>query len=205
MDCLLIGHSFVRRIKDKYAGCNVRNCDITDKNSEIALKFSRELHVAEVYKKTFTFCQINTFEQLPRHFSTTCELVVFDFGSNDLARLKQYHESFIDELIKFYLMWLRRCGAKKYLVLGVLPRIGRLKGSPETFEKNRIYYNLKMKEQCKTLSDINFTKIRGFERFDHHLHKPISVWSSDGIHPTCIRQYKTRLAYAMMSATHDIR
>ena len=181
-----------------------RDVDITASDDVEGTKFAHSLQLREVFNNVQTFSCCNTFPDLPKNFHTNCNLLVLDFGSNDLANLSRESEHFVHKLAEFFLDWAVNSRAKHILVLGILPRSQGLRSSVGTFESNRICYNKYMKHLCKmeTRALCTFRKLQGFEGFDHVVPRPVRSWSNDGIHPTTMCRYAHRLKFAMI---HSIK
>ena len=95
--------------------------------------------------------------------------------------------------------------AKKVLICSVLPRTTRLASNSDIFEHNRKYYNRVLKNECGKSDVCTFTKIRGYERFPDRSQKPVSSWSSDGIHPDDFSRYSNLMGFELLRAAHELK
>ena len=74
---------------------------------------------------------------LPVTLRLSCDLLIMDIGSNDLAQMAKVSIEGAELLADYLLRWALHTGAKHVLFLGVLPRLGGLRGSADHFRANR--------------------------------------------------------------------
>ena len=77
----------------------------------------------------------------------------------------------------------------------ILPRTSGIKSNIDIFESNRMYYNRVLRKQCKKSHMLTFIKIRGYERYPDRSMRPVSPWSTDGMHPTDMSRYLRLVAF----------
>ena len=137
---------------------------------------------------------------IPVAWRPSCELLVLDIGSNDIARSKTVNKRAMELLAKFIFVWASLAPARCVISLGVLPRAASLRGSARgsalQFEQNRLYYNAALTSLCKNSNHMTFAKDRGFEGRDPIA--SVSSWSDDGIHPRSMEKYTRRLRFNVM-------
>ncbi len=195
MSCILFGHSYVRRIRQEYGppGCYG---DVS--TMEDGYLFADSLKLREVLGDGIFTYAATMITDIPVAYRPDCDLLVIDLGSNDLALLKHSCRRVMFSLAKFLFDWAIRSPAKHIILLGVLPRSGRLRGSIDTFRSNRDFYHAALSTLCSSNERTSFCKLRGFENRDHVNPKPISDWSRDGIHPKDMSHYVNRLRMLIM-------
>ena len=163
-----------------------------------ASRFADKLNIDFIFYRAFTTSNMNIFTDLPINFECTSDLLVVDFGSNDLANIKVRSERAATFLAEYIFLWGCKSGASCVLFLGVMPRTGRLSCSVEVFNYNRAHFNHAMRALCKQSVKCRYRKLRGFECDNNRCVKPVSSWSTDGIHPTSMYKYKRMLTFAML-------
>lgn len=167
--------------------------------SQLAAKFQ----IKRCFKLIKTYSKCRTVEQLPLDFYSNDNLLVVDFGSNDLANIpiESVHE--VELLAHRIHTWAINTGAKHVLILGIIPRSGGFYNgcNRDTFELNRISYNNIMRKMCRRSTNCSFRKIRGYEFYPNNDIKPTHSWSTDGIHPFDMTRYIRLLSHLMMLAT----
>ena len=120
---MLIGHSYISRIRKQYGpqGCRSRYTDITDDSD--AVQYSRNLQMREVYGHRVKTCLII---DLPVRIKPECDVLFLDIGSNDIAQLKSVRPSVILSLAKYLFTWSMRSNATHivFLCVGYSPGKG---------------------------------------------------------------------------------
>lgn len=203
-----MGHSFVRRMKRGIVGVSspFRDNDITKYNRWDGQSFARDLGIVGCFDSAYTLSNnVNVFQDLPHNFRTSCELMVFCLGSNDLAQLKSANVRAVMDIVKKHFNWAQSSGAKHILFIGVIPRVKRINGTVADFEFNRLHYNAYLKLLCRTPMNTSFSRIRGFEGGPDR--QPMSVyrWSNDGIHPAVWDRYLLRFRHAIITAANVLK
>lgn len=201
MSCMIVGHSFVRRLRRDYGPtrCRSRWHDVLDE--EDALTFSSNLKCREVLScGVYTYSYINLISDLRATFRPTVDLLVIDIGSNDIASARRASQSVMQLLAEYVFQWGMRSYAKHIIFLGVLPRTHRLQCSVDQFNLNRRWYHEALKQLCAGSNRASMHHIRGFENIDNNIALPVINWSHDGIHPITMDKYCRRLRMLMMRA-----
>ena len=199
MACLLIGHSFVRRIRGRYAPFGFRRYqeDISLADTHAAQDFAQGIKLSDVFHAgVHTFSSRSFITDIPVAWRLSCELLVLDIGSNDIAQSKTVNKRAMELLAKFIYDWASLAPARCVIFIGVLPRTAGLRGSARQFEQNRLYYNAALTSLCKDSNHMTFAKVRGFEGRDPIA--SVSSWSDDGIHPCSMEKYTRRLRFIVM-------
>ena len=198
LNVTIAGHSFVRRLRQRYAPPHFIRTDISPGDLDGASCLADKLNINLLFHRAFTTSNMNIFTDLPIHFECASDLLVVDFGSNDLANLKVRSERAATSLAEYIFLWGSKSGASCVLFLGVMPRTGRLSCSVEVFDYNRTHFNNAMHALCTQSVHCRYRKLRGFECDNYRRLKPVSSWSTDGIHPTSMYKYKRMLTFAML-------
>ena len=133
---------------------------------------------------------------IPVAWRPSCELLVLDIGSNDIAQSKTVNKRAMELLAKFIFVWASLARARCVISLGVILRAAGLRGSARQFEQNRLYYNAVLTSLCKNSNHMNSAKDTGFEGSDPIA--SVSSWSDDGIHPRSMEKYSHRLRFIVM-------
>lgn len=203
---LLIGHSFIRRIRDAWIGpFYARGQDYFD--ISLARTVANTAGVSNRIRELFTCANgINLISQLPYAEATIERLkpsiIAFNVGSNDLAGLKEIDPGRIEELVNEYLDFAQRIisvyNVKQVILFSVLPRTNVRAGSPSIFWENMNIFNSKLKQKTMSDSQKTFVKIKGFYSkkiggVDYRL--AVNEWSRDGIHCKTFDDRKTPLFY----------
>ena len=198
MHGILVGHSFVRRIRNH---CAVyRDIDFQrGRNSRDARELASSLGWYNCINYAYTLSDsCNIYQDLPQNFTTQCDILVLNMGSNDLACLSRIDRNAVHRLVHKYFEWALRTGARSVVIIGVLRRTGRLRCTSDVFNANRQTFNRKMKSLCARVDKTHFQKLRGFESTSGQHSLSVARWSQDGIHPSSMTHYIRRLAFAVM-------
>ncbi len=157
-------------------------------------------------KRVYTYSEaINVGSDLHANFSTLCDVLVLNMGSNDLANMDIVDNVHVSNLAKLHYYWCMNSGARRVLCLGVLPRSQRLRGSVAVFDANRDIFNEEFRKLCcRQPRVMTFRRIRGFEADSDHHTRVVDAWSKDGIHPYSWDKYIQRLRHAMMDAVKPL-
>ena len=127
MNALLIGHSFTRRLRASRAihPYTLKHLDITKDDSEAAQQLASSLNVKNVFNNVYTLSQWNVFTDLPIHFTVDIDLVILDFGSNDLANIKKSHTNTVKNIAKFLFSWvINICAHRVFIIWNISAQIG---------------------------------------------------------------------------------
>jgi lysophospholipase L1-like esterase len=203
---IIVGHSFVKRYAtwigshDKMAPPSPSH--VCNRVTDLQFLGVSGLKSNQLHEDDYIF-------QASRH-----DIVIVDCGSNDLAR----GESPIS-VANNVLLFSRRCienGAKMAVITSILPRTQNIRCSPEDFRQMTKQYNSHMMTICRDELKINFHTHKGFvQQVDAVTHQPVVMWSTDGIHPSPIRQhqhlksgmekYNDSMKTALHRAVHKLR
>ena len=134
MACLLMGYSFVRRIRGGYAPFGFRRYqdDTRFEDTHATQDFAQGIKLSDIFH-----VGVHTFSSR----RPSCELLVLDIGSKDIAQSKTVNKRAINLLAKFIYDWASLAPARCVIFLGVLPRTAGLRESARQFEQNKLYYN----------------------------------------------------------------
>ena len=215
MDAVMIGHSFIRRLRDETFPPRVahrripRGQDIHHVQQNKARAFASKLRLDDNIRAIYTASNgINLIKDLHKSesliFQIRPDMILIDIGSNDLANLTdQDHNSalnFAHQVLEF----AESLPAHLIIINAILPRSESITCSPETFRYNASHYNRIVSTFCATSPHIKFNKMWGFNfHYDNDTEqtRPVSLWSLDGIHcDTQIgrKQYRSRIRHALL-------
>ena len=93
--------------------------------------------------------QWNVFADLPIHFTTDTDLIILEFGANDLANIKKSHTNTVKNIANFFLSWVMNICAHRVLILGILLRKRGLPGNIHDFDTNRAVCNSTMRNYAE--------------------------------------------------------
>jgi hypothetical protein len=215
MDVVVLGHSFVRRLRDglipPWPSNRGRDIGIGSLNraSLLSRKFNISRHVGRVYTFSDGVVRIGDIARA-QHFIDQIApgILLIDIGSNDLARI-----DVVDPLHMLRLatsltdMALTFC-ARKVIFNAILPRTGNITCTPETFRANAEHFNTYLMNICDPRSKLVYHQPRGFWTSYADSRNDIcavSAWSTDVIHcdnPDSFRRYMARTRRAILSQVH---
>ena len=184
MKLLLLGHSFVRRLKDSVMP-EARHIEVDRRHAKA---FSEKLTLSDHFPETFTICLgVNLIRHLFDKLDDIKVIhpctVMLEIGSNDLANMSSWdsnHCLYLANMALEFTMKLRAIGAKMVIMNSVIPRYARLCSTPDIFLRNCGTYNHILKNFCDTENGIFFCKLRGFYAPNEPSTRP--KWTADGIH-----------------------
>jgi hypothetical protein len=142
--------------------------------------------------------------------ATHPDVLVADIGSNDIARYCNVEPQKMLHLAHVLHETLHSFAVPLIVVNAVLPRTGRLAGTPETFLKNADLFNLYLAEMNSLTPAVVYNKMRGFQ-YTHtqgqDLPRPVKQWSDDGIHCTSqsMLSYQQRIRHAILDNCFRMR
>ena len=140
MHGLLVGHSFVRRLRRAYSPVH-RDISFEERNCAEARQLSNALKWNNCVNYVYTLSHnINILEDLPRGYCARCDFLIINMGSNDLANLKKVDFNGVRMFAENYFTWAKNTGARNCLFIGILKRTGRLRCTREVFNKNRQFF-----------------------------------------------------------------
>ena len=97
MSAILVGHSFVRRMRGAALGhpYDRKRNDVQDITTAETL--AAKIIVNKTINEIYTCANFNTFRDFSIRLRTTYDIVLIDFGSNDLTNLKKVAKSFVTD------------------------------------------------------------------------------------------------------------
>ena len=164
---VLIGHSFIRRLRQHFGFMQDVEDDID------ARIFARSLRVqcrfSEVYTKSVNLIDtksvnLNVIDQLPHpadipHIQGAA-LVVLDFGSNDFANIPNFDPQFVATYAQRIRQWCVSTQTR-VVVQAILPRYGGISSSVQDFLRNSEAYNHNLRGNLPLTPLIRFNKMQG--------------------------------------------
>ena len=209
MECVFVGHSYIRRLRDHYLLRRFRYRDVRPHHVERACELARELELdnqfAGVYTAANDIVFIHELEHTRRTIATVKPgVVVIDIGTNDIARLTADDHVAILNLVTRVYEFARSLHVSLVVVNAVIPRCKGLSCSPDVFMTNAKRYNSILKTLVENSDNpaIVVNKMRGF--FGDGFSKnalPVLRWSSDGIHANnaeSIKHYRNRTRHCVL-------
>ena len=185
---LILGHSFVRRLRVHTVVNGMFNLNLSRKGHTIVFRGVGGLKFAPLLRNLRNFC------------ASGFDVVVFDFGTNDLAEgcavdiLVDRVGAVVDTLLASY-------GVKQVVVLEIFPRMAGRYPYPDNFNEKVISYNNALRERAMEDS-----------RFHVHHHQGMvnnfQQYLLDGVHlnATGMAKYakSVRRAVLKYSARHRL-
>ena len=217
MKAVIIGHSFVRRLRDEaLPPPHFRLKDVAWHHSQKAISLATNLALDEVYQEVYTVSDGLVFISDLKLANSTLfnlkpELVVVDIGSNDIANVALCEPTRMLDMATQVFEFADSIQGAQAVVNAVLPRTNNISGHPSVFRQNATQYNVCLSNLCDPSFRVTFNKMRGFHgRWNEvGLEEPLPVasWSNDGIHcnATSLERYRQRIRHAMLAASHKCR
>jgi hypothetical protein len=212
MDVVLLGHSFIRRMRDDLSPpmFTKHGLDIGHYSSLKAARFSTALRISNHIRGMYTLSNNVNFINDITHskrliIRTSPGIVIIDIGSNDLARIDNVNPVKMLELATKITDIATQLSAPVVIINCILPRSVRIASNPKTYLENTIHYNTFLKNICDTSDNLVFHKLRGFTHTwvnDIERRLEVSEWSSDGIHcntPASRKKYRDSVRHAILS------
>ena len=118
MSAILVGHSFVRRMRGAALGHPYDRKRNNVQDITTAETLAAKIIVNKTNNEIYTCANFNTFSVCGGsiRLRTIYDIVLIDFGSNDLTNLKKVAKSFCDRLEHFLIAWALACKAKKVFI-----------------------------------------------------------------------------------------
>ena len=211
MNVVIVGHSFVRRLRDDLLPpLSRRGFDIDPYNPLKAAAFSTKLGIQHHFKGVYTASDGIIFIRDMKYCNSdivrvSARIVVFDVGSNDLAHV----DSVDPNRMLCLATQLTDIGAKLknavVIINCILPRTAGITCQRETFIENADLYNEYLKNICATSDNCVYNKLRGFRYIRSNKvqrRREVSEWSKDGIHcntTASMKHYRSRIRQSIMA------
>jgi hypothetical protein len=212
MDVAFLGHSFIRRLRDDniHHTKGRHGLDIGTHSDINATLFAKCIgvhhHVRRIYTHTNYILFIKDIARCSLLITKIKPgIVLIDIGSNDLASVTKVNPALMLELATQITDSATQLSSSVIIINGILPRTAGMTASAETFQDNADLYNRFLKNICETSTNLVYNKLRGFTHtwIDNiEQKKPVSDWSTDGIHCNTIesmKRYRTRIKQAILS------
>ena len=206
MKVLLVGHSFIRRLKNQVLPA-ARGRDITTQGA--GKYFAQKLHLNDRFYSVYTLCErINLVEHLDNLYSQVCQLqpntVLLDIGSNDLSSFTEVSPASCLKLAAAIFEFAEKLAALPHIYVviihSIIPRYSRISATPDIFIKNCQFFNKYIKHFCADSVAIKFSRLQGFfQQLDNTTATP--SWTNDGIHCNSTigcRKYLSRLRHSLL-------
>ena len=221
MDLVIVGHLFIRRLRDNYfpprpAHRHPRGQDIsfchTDKAQQYSHKLGLQHHINSVYTSSNS---INLISDLHRSLSLIHhikpDILLLDIGSNDIANVHKVDPNLMLELAHELFQFAVSTQVPLVIINAVLPRTSKISSNPDDFRNNASHFNKSIQVYASDTQNVKYNKMRGFSfYYDQHKNerqKPVDHWSTDGIHcdSQSIHQYRNRIRHAVLDNIHFIK
>ena len=193
---LLLGHSFVRSLKDYLHPSH----PFSDLAPELRTSDMSSLQIHGI-SGAFITNPSHISEFLHILSQENFDMLILDIGTNDLAAGIPPLIVAV-EIIKFLEKVLKSQSNLHVMVCSVIPRSSRLNSSESNFKSNIVNYNTYLRNMCSVNSSIHYWKHKGFWA------DPVSYWSRDGIHPNSRigrKRYCTSIKNAIFKAVQYSR
>ena len=169
MKGLLLGHSFIRRIKSHLAPTRTSQDILFEYDGS---QLAQNLQVNNYYNQIYTICQnLNLVSQLQSKIRVIRQLqpdiIIIDIGSNDLSSLTEFNPTvclkLANEVVQFAEVVLSSVSAiKKVILNSVIPTFWRIACDKNTCMQNAQCYNQIIKNLTEDSNNIHYCKLRGF-------------------------------------------
>ena len=220
---VIIGHSFVRRMRSDTLGersSNLSNCDILPPHGwqlDRARRLAEAIKVSKHFAHDFTMAEGITFVSHLPHAnnylsSISPRVLIIDIGSNDMARLQTVDRPTAESLAYQTIQFALNSTADRVIINAVIPRTAGLScPDGEVFFQNMTMYNDRVREACDNhVHFLIFNKQQGFTftnangNIPHR--RPVSDWSTDGIHCSgqSMATYVSRLHGTVLDAVKSL-
>ena len=220
-DFVLIGNSFIRRLRDNYVvpeNGRKKGRDISESRLHVAQYAAQAADLGHRVTGLYTAANdINLIEHLNKAETTVRNvmpsIVLLHVGSNDLAHVVTVNPMKTLELatlvVDFAEYLHKQLHVECVIINSVVPRNSKnMSCSAEVFRANMAHFNAVIENYCVSSrkQGLIYNHLRGF--FNHKINKrdvPLApeVWTTDGIHcnPEWMAKYKLRVRFAIMDAT----
>ena len=210
-DVVIAGHSFVRRLRDRYQPPHAHGSDVGIGQSIRASHLCDNLGLDHQVRGVYTFSNnINRIDDLwnvvPFVENIRSNVVVLHAGSNDLAQLHEFNVGHILTLATSLFNIAEHLNnvinIPMVIIQAVLPRTHGINCHPDVFAQMAKEMNKQLSNYCDKRTII-FNKLRGFSCFyenNKEMAKPVSAWSHDGIHcnTTSMEHYRKRVVHGIL-------
>lgn len=202
MDCVLVGHSFVRRLRDHYLPRGMRYRDVgpthVERAAQLAAKLDMNKNFTGVYTESDGMVYIRHLESTRQTIQAVKPaVVVIDIGSNDIAKLTAVNLSRILDMVNEVYEFACSLSVSLVVFNAVLPRTAGLSCSPTVFRTNATRFNKLLRGLAggRGSPHLAFNEQRGFFGEGYAMiDRSVSRWSHDGIHASedSIVRYRNR-------------
>ena len=207
MSVLLLGHSFLRRLKDRLLP-SARKQNLVW-NRHLSRTLLARLNIDHKFSDIYALCEgLNFINDIYQYISIVQDIhpscILIEIGSNDLSKLHCYNPARCLDLAHdvFMLASALETFTDLIIIHGVLPRFSRIRSTADTFYRNCLLFNNNLKHFCDSGNKIKFVRLRGFY---HTAHTEYPFWTTDGIHCNTdigFDKYKARLRHSLLYHRH---
>lgn len=221
MSVVLLGHSFIRRMRDELMPRTdgmMRGLDINYFPPTPAELFAKKMalsdHIQHVYvmsNRVNMISDLNSFDCTELVRQVQPDLIFMDIGSNDLACLGAVSPVQVMQLVSVLVKFAESQKTEVVIVCAILPRTGDLETTPATFLENMNLYNDYLFNICSTSKKLVFHSHRGITT-GHDLlmgrlvprRLEVSAWTEDGVHlnPPRLLMYIQRVRMTILGQFH---
>ena len=186
VDCILVGHSFVRHLERSLQGKYM-----ADHPSCLERRYAQELKVDENIRRVFLVGKSGATvmqPSIPRYLISRIrpQMILLEYGSNELSRGER--PTLVADKIFSLAADIGSDFNSVVGILSVVPREGNLKGvNPVQFMASMMTLERLLKEKVASMQKIFYHKHQGFYEYQNKSGEksrlPVSAWSDDAIHP----------------------
>ena len=213
MEVVLLGHSFIRRLRDDLVPWRPqggRGTDVGLGHPLRAAQLARAMGVSRNVRRIYTFSdgivRIGDVDQAAAFVRRASPgVLLLDVGSNDLAHIVTVDPVQVLRLAVQLTDVASLFEAAFVIINAIIPRTGNITCVPDTFRENAELFNTFVKNICETSEKLVFHKLRGFWNTRHGavtLPCQVPEWSTDGIHcdtSLSMRRYRVRTKHAILA------
>ena len=169
---LLVGHSFVHRLRDAYQPGHAQGSDIAPGQTIHAAQLSEALGVHHYISGVYTHANIILTQHLdsckPAVDQIRPAVVVIQVGSNDLAQLSHFDAKAVlqtaTQIYQFASSLREEFDTPIIIINAILPRTANISSDADTFRQLSTEFNKIIKNFCDGQSII-YNKLSGFANY----------------------------------------
>ena len=216
-DVLLVGHSFIRRLRDHLSPHEhgKRGRDISESRPHLAKAAAHSANIADCVRGVYTSSQrINLISDLWKSESTAISIrpsfVLLHVGSNDLAQMTHVNKTSAENsamlVVDFANSLVNDLGVNRVIFNSVVPRdSSNMRCTADVFSTNMHHFNSVLLKEADKHKHLIYNHLHGFYKVkvdNKDLPLAISTWSHDGIHcnETAMTKYVQRTRFGIISA-----